>query len=190
MKWYQTLATWIIAIVLSFGAGFLTCWLVKNCAKETITIDLTEAQKQQIIQDARIGWITLDSAKALIITESKIKWITNYRDSIVIKDSLNIRDSVIYIPVYVADDTTVIFNEETKKYKVSLAVKLKQRFFPLQEKFASELKLMQLNVEIPKEPVPVSFWQNRFIIYAGFGINYYDKKIVPGIQLGAGIRIF
>ena len=193
MKWYQTLATWIVAIVLSFGAGFLTCWLVKNCSKDIIEVDLTESQKQQIIQDARLGWITLDSAKALIVSESKIKWIPTpkYYDSLRIKDSLNIKDSINYIPVYVARDTTIHFNEVTDDYEVSLAVRLKQRFFPLQERFASDLKLMSLSVEVPQQmPVTDSFWKNRFVFYAGLGINYNDNTFTQGIQLGFGIRIY
>ena len=191
MKWYQTLATWIVAIVLSFGAGFLTCWLVKNCSKDIIEVDLTESEKQQIIQDARLGWITLDSAKALIVTESQVRWITNYKDSLVIRDSLNIRDSIKYIPVYTAADTTIHFNDTTETAIVGLAINLKQRFFPLQKRFASDLKLMSLSVEVPApQPVTDSFWKNRFVFYAGLGINYNDNVLTPGIQLGFGIRIY
>jgi len=194
IKWLKSIATYAIVIVLSFGVGFGICWLVKNCAKDIIEIDLTESQKQQIVQDARLGRITLDSAKALIVSESKIKWITDYKDSLVIKDSLNIRDSIIYIPVYTARDTTIEFNDTSEVAIVSLAIKLKQRFFPLQERFASELKLMSLTVEIPEAKEPggwfSNFFEHRFIIYVGGGLNYYDKQVQLGIQLGAGIRIY
>ena len=196
MKWYQTLAVWIIAVVLSFGVGFLACWFVKNCAKDIIEIYLTGSEKQQIIQDARLGWITLDSAKALIISESKIEWIP--RDSIVFdyRDSIiyDIRDSIVYIPVYVARDTIINFYDTSKTAIVSLAIRLKQRFFPLQERFASDLKLMSLTVELPEQKVVTGGWfsnffEHRFIIYGGVGINYGNGKFDTGFQIGAGIRI-
>jgi len=65
-------------------------------------------------------------------------------------------------------------------------MKLKQRFFPLQEKFASDL--------IPEPPIKTrgwfsNFFEHRFIIYIGGGLNYFNRQVQPGIQIGAGIRI-
>ena len=197
MKWYQTLLVWIIAIILSFGVGFGTCWLVKQCAKDIIEVDLTESQRQQIVQKARLGYITLDSAKTLIVSESRINWIPVpvLYDSLVIRDSLNIIDSVVYIPVYTARDTVIEFRDTSETAIVSLAIMMKQRFFPLQERFASELRLMSLTIEVPEEPEIISggwfdnFFEHRFIIYGGVGVNYGNGKFAPGFQLGAGIRI-
>ena len=193
IKWLKSIATYAIVIVLSFGVGFGICWFVKNCAKEIIEIDLTESQKHQIIQDAQLGMITLDSAKSLIVSESKIRWIPIPRDSVVLRDSVVYRDSVKLIPVYTAKDTVIEFNDTSEVAIVSLAIMLKQRFFPLQERFASEIKLMKLKVELPKEP-EISGWfsnffEHRFIIYGGVGINYGNGKFEPGFQLGTGIRI-
>jgi len=173
-----------------FGLGFGVAWLTMPKPK-IITINLTESEKKQIVQEALIGYITLDSAKALITSESKIEWI--YKDSLVIKDSLDIRDSVVYIPVYTARDTTVEFSDTSEVAVVNLAIRLKQRFFPLQERFASELQLMNLRVELPETKETGgwfdNFFEHRFIIYIGGGLNYYDKQVQPGIQIGAGVRI-
>ena len=196
MTFWQKIASYAVAIILSFGIGFGTCWLVKQCAKDVIEIDLTESERKQIIQEALIGYITLDSAKALIISESKIDWIPrdsivyDYRDSIV----YDIRDSIIYIPVYTARDTTIEFKDTSEVATVSLAIMLRQRFFPLQERFASEMRLMSLKVEIPEAKEPSigwfdNFFEHRFIIYGGVGVNYGKGKFEPGFQLGAGIRI-
>lgn len=183
----QSIATHLVVALIAYFLG----WATKP-APEITTIDLTATQKQQIVQNARIGYITLDSAKAMIKSESRIKWITETRlttrDSLVIRDSVNIIDSVIYIPVYEAPDTLIAFNEITDKAEISLTLKLKQRFFPLQERFASELQLMSLNVDIPK-PEP-SFWTNRVIVYAGLGVNYNMKDFSSGFQLGIGIRVW
>jgi len=78
---------------------FWVGWFAKPPPK-AVTIDLTAAQRQQIIQDARIGFIRLDSAKAMIEMESRIRWLINYKDSVVIRDSVNVRDSVVFIPVH------------------------------------------------------------------------------------------
>jgi hypothetical protein len=173
-----------------FAAG----WFLRP-APETVTIKLTESETQQVIQRARLGYITLDSAKALIISESKIKWIPrdsivyDYRDSII----THIRDSIIYVPFYAADDTIINFYDTTEIATVSLSMKLKQRFFPLQERFASGLTLMSLTVTIPEAKESSSwfgdFFKNRFIIYMGVGVNYSGTTFDPGFQVGAGIRI-
>ena len=34
-----------------------------------------------------------------------------------------------------------------------------------------------------------SFWNDRFIIYGGVGINYSGTNLTPGIQAGVGFRI-
>lgn len=185
----QSIATHLLFGVVMFWVG----WFAKP-PPETTTIDLTESQRQQIIQDARIGWITLDSAKAMINMKSRIRWIINYRDSVVIRDSINIKDSVVFIPVYEANDTTIYFNRTTPKAKVSLAMKLKQRFFPLQEKFASDLQLMSLTIDMPEPEIKTGNWftnffEHRFIIYIGGGLNYFNRQVQPGIQIGAGIRL-
>lgn len=183
----------VITHLLMFGLGFGVAKLTTP-KPESIVINLNDFQKQQIIQTARIGWITLDSAKTMIEAKSRIKWITNYKDSLIIRDSINVRDSIVFIPVYEASDTIINFNEEKGKYKVSLAIKLKQRFFPLQEKFASDLQLMSLTIDAPKPEIKIrnwfsNFFEHRFIIYIGGGLNYFNRQIQPGIQIGAGIRI-
>ena len=190
--WLKLIATFIVFGAIMFLVGRFT-----TPASETVTINLTESEKQQIVQDARIDWITLDSAKALIVSESKIEWIPKIKwipkDSLVLRDSLNIIDSVGYIPVYTANDTTIEFNDTTEVAIVSLAIMLRQRFFPLQERFASELKLMSLKVELPKQKESSgwfgNFFEHRFIIYGGVGVNYGNGKFEPGFQLGTGIRI-
>ena len=187
--WWQTLLTWIIAIVLSFGAGFLTAWLVKKQRPQTI--DLTEQQRQQVIQDARLGWITLDSAKAMIETQSKIHWVTRYKDSLIVKDSINIRDSVIYIPVYIARDTSVNFYYDTLGSIIDFDIGLRQRFYPLQEKFASDLWMKRFNLSVPEpETCSDGVFKNRFIVYIGYGVSGDAKSIGTGFQIGAGVRIW
>ncbi len=164
--WLRSIATHLIVGAALFFVGRFT-----TPAPETVTINLKESEKQQIVQDARLGWITLDSAKALVISESKIKWIPTpkYYDSLRVKDSLNIIDSVVYIPVYTAADTTIQFDDTTETATVSLAIRLKQRFFPLQERFASELKLMSLTVKVPEVKKRES---GKYMIGLGMGARF------------------
>lgn len=35
-----------------------------------------------------------------------------------------------------------------------------------------------------------SFWNDRFIVYGGVGVNYSGTNINPGVQLGIGVRIY
>ncbi len=186
--WLKLIATFIVFGAIMFLIGRFT-----TPASETVTINLTESEKQQIVQDAHLGMITLDSAKSLIVNESKIGWILNIKDSVEIRDSLNIINSVRYIPVYTARDTTIEFNDTTEVAVVSLAIMLRQRFFPLQERFASELQLMSLTVKLPEVKESGgwfgNFFEHRFIIYGGVGVNYGNGKFEPGFQLGTGIRI-
>lgn len=173
MTFWQKIATYIIAIFLSFGAGFLTAWLVKSCHKTTVPV-ISSQEREQIIQDARKGYITLDSAKALITSESKIKWTTIPRDSIrSIKDSINIIDSVIYIPVYEANDS-IITLLDSLGYIVKVG--LKQRFFPSQERFASSLWLSQFSA--PKIKPKFSFrTYKKFRIGAGIGTRLKESFV-------------
>ena len=177
IKWLKSIATYVIAIVLSFGVGFGTSWLVKDCAKEIIEVTLTESQKQQIIQDARLGWITLDSAKTLVVDESKIKWIPtpDYYDSLRITDSLNIIDSVVYIAVYESGDTNIVlFNGDTSNIHIELEIGLNQRFFPAQERFGSSLWLNRLNVSLLRE-VPVERTYGPYMIGIGLGARFEES---------------
>jgi len=173
-----------------FGLGFGIAKLTTPKPEPT-TINLTETQKQQIVQEARLGYISLDSAKSMI--KSEIKWIPKikwkFKDSLIVRDSLNVIDSIVYIPVYEAKDTVIQFDEITDKAEVSLAIKLKQRFYPMQEKFASDVNLLNLKVNLPK-PKQGSFWEHRFILYAGLGLNYNNNQVNSGIQFGIGIRLY
>ena len=126
MTFWQKIASYAIAIVVSLGVGFGTAWLVKSCHKTII--EVVGVDSLRIIQEARMGYITLDSAKTLIVSESKIKWIL--KDSLIIRDSLSITDSIVYTPIYEANDS-IITLLDSLGYIVKVG--LKQRFLPIQE---------------------------------------------------------
>lgn len=153
--------------------------------RETIAIDLTEQQAQIVWQNARLGWISLEEAKKLIKNESKIFY--NYRDSLIVRDSLNIKDSLILTPVYETNDTLLTFTGEDKENNLSGSFSLvfKNKFYPEFRKFAPEFKPVKLEVKVPKnvhnlwDRIHLSLqtgagygWLNKqFDIYTGLGVS-------------------
>ena len=174
MTFWQKIASYAIAIVVSLGVGFGTAWLVKSCHKTII--EVVGVDSLRITQQARIGYITLDSAKALIVSESKIKWIL--RDSVIIRDSLSITDSIVYIPIYEANDS-IITLLDSLGYIVKVG--LKQRFLPIQERFASDVWLSQL--EVPSlEESPAERIYERIRVGLGVGTRFDEHCLYAGIS--------
>lgn len=185
----------IVAVVV--GA---TMFFVGRCSKECPepeVIDLTPQQRLQIIQEARLGYIPLDSAMAMIESESKIKWIP--KDSIVIKDSLNIIDSIVYIPVYEAPDTFItLYDKDTLNAHLLVEAGLKQRFLPTQQRFASSLWLSRLNISLPPEKEPEKAFYESVTIGLGIGtrikehyfLGNFDYKIVNTKHFEIPVGVF
>src|SRR3990167_6936228 len=91
-------------VILAVTLGYLFYQWTHKPEIVVQRITLTNFEKQRLIADARKGWISPDSAKAL--TNGKIKPLVliNWKDSLRIIDSTVTKDSTIYhyaeYPVY------------------------------------------------------------------------------------------
>jgi len=150
-------------------------------------VSLTNFEKQQLIQHARLGWISKDSLNLLLkniagVPAKKINWIDsikwNYKDSTI----THLKDSTVKIqyPVYEADSSFEILKEDSiQNVSVNVKASLKQRFLPLQEAFASEFNIDSLIIKWHEKKY--SFWKH---IKYGPGISVdIDGKIKPTISV-------
>lgn len=156
--------------------------------RETITIDLTEQQALTVWQNARLGWISLEEARKLIKSESKTLY--RYRDSLIvsIRDSLNIKDSLIFTPVYETNDTLLVFTGEDKENNLSGSFSLvfKNKFYPEFRKFAPEFKPVKLEVKVPDNVH--NLWDRIHIsLQAGAGYGWLHKQF--DIYTGLGVSL-
>jgi len=172
--------------------GLFTYFII--CKKSTIlqTIKINDFDSLTVVQDARLGYITEDSLKILLGKTYTYKTKINWKDSVLIRDSLIIHNSTIYdtiitnVPIYEADSSYSIHN--TKKYKSGDSIKidlyqtLYQRFFPKQEMFASQVNTDSLNINFFKKE------ESRFgiMLYGGYGTTITDERIRFGWQAGIG----
>ncbi len=171
---------------------------------ETI-IDLTDSEKKQIEQDATLNWMPLDSAWALVdwaLAEGAIRWEVKDSTHWSFKDSTrwNVKDSIpiYYVPVYVAEDTIVTFDEtdSLQRIRVQLSLAIKPRFFPTYNKFLTETQLRELTITQPERVE--SWWAHRWVVYAGYGFSYSQRTYADqnswcwsnGFQLGIGVRLY
>ena len=137
-------------VILAVTLGYLVYEWTHKPEIVTQTVALTNFEKQKIIQQARLGWIPADSVRVLLNriklnSAIKINWI----DSLIIKDSVNVKDSIVYTyvsyPVYEADSTfTAEKTDSVQNSSAKVVMTLKQRFLPLQEMFASEFQIDSL----------------------------------------------
>jgi hypothetical protein len=155
-------------------------------ARETIAIDLTEQQAQTVWQNARLGWISLEEARKLIKDQSVITY--QYRDSLIVRDSLNVRDSLILTPVYETKDTLLVFNGEDKENNLSGSFSLifKNKFYPEFRKFAPEFKPVRLEVKRPKNTH--TLWDRIHIsLQTGAGYGWLHKQL--DVYTGLGVSL-
>ena len=197
----------IIGGVAALGFAYYAGVQVNKDIEPIVTIiDLTDSERKQITQDARLNWMPLDSAYALVdwalAQEGGIKWEIKDSTHWTFKDSINwlwnIKDSTVitYIPFYEAEDTIVNFDETVDEVRVELSLLIKPRFFPLYNRFLTETQLQELTVTQPAKID--SWWKHRWVLYAGYGISYAQKTCYGeqswcwsnGFQLGLGIRLY
>ena len=149
-------------------------------------IALTNFEKQKLIQDARKGWISPDSAKALTNGKIKPASLINWIDSVkwIPKDTtiFNYKDSVIAsYPVYEADSTfTAEKTDSAQNASAKVVMTLRQRFLPLQEMFASEFQIDSLLINVWHIENKSFFDHIKF----GPGISIdVDGKIKPTVSI-------
>jgi len=163
----------IILALISLGAAFYMGTQTYTEVKlvETI-INLTESEKKQVEQEARLHWIPLDSAWALakILTRWEVKdsidW--TFKDSLVVRDSV----AITYIPYFEAEDTIITFDEtdSLKQIRVQLSLAVKPRYFPTYRKFLTDVQMLKLSITQPEQVD--SWWKHRWVVYFGYGIGY------------------
>ena len=193
-----------IAFILAlFGAAYYMGTRSTEIEYKITTVDLTETDTLNIIQDARLNWIPLDSAWTLAEINSidKINWTedTNWT----FKDSLRIRDSVrvVYIPFFEAKDTIVHFDEIVDDIRVLASVMVKPRFFPYRSRFITDIQLQHIELTQPVQAD--SWWKHRWVVYAGWGFTYSFNNLnitdpdyfshqgwFTGFQFGIGFRLY
>ena len=204
----------ILMTVLVGAAFYVGTQFYKEIEYKTTTINLTDSEKKQVTQDARLDWMPLDSAYALVDWalaqgETRINWIDsidwNFKDSTRIKDST----AITYVPYFEAEDTIVTFDEtdSLQQIRVQLSLAIKPRFFPTFNKFLTETQLRELTLTQPEQVD--SWWKHRWVVYVGYGIGYsfqagqrdhYDNGYQTlshdhegwyhGFQAGIGFRVW
>ena len=190
----------ILMTVITGAAYYMGSQVNKEIEYIETVIDLTNSEKKQIEQDARLNWIPLDSAWNLaeILTRWEVVDSThwNFRDS----TRWNIKDStaITYIPYFEAKDTIVTFDEtdSLQRIRVQLSLAIKPRFFPLYNKFLTETQLRELIITQPERVD--SWWKHRWVLYAGYGIGYSQVNSygetrgcwITGFQAGIGFRLY
>jgi len=195
----------IIAFVLAVvgGGAYYAGIQSTKIQYVTTTVNLTETERLEVMQEARLNWIPLSEAWDLAEINSidKINWTDSTRWSF--KDSIEVRDSinVVYIPFYEAKDTVVSFDETVDDIRVELSLLVKPRFFPTFNRFITDVQMRHLNVTAPESAE--SFWLHRWVIYAGWGLTYSSDNLnitapdyfshqgwFTGFQFGIGIRLY
>lgn len=190
----------ILMTVITGAAYYMGSQVNKEIEYIETIIDLTNSEKKQIEQDARLNWIPLDSAWNLAETFTRWEVVDsthwNFKDSI----RWNIKDStaITYIPYFEAEDTIVTFDEtdSLQRIRVQLSLAIKPRFFPLYNKFLTETQLRELIITQPERVD--SWWKHRWVVYAGYGFSYAQRTYnggnswcwSNGFQLGIGIRLY
>ena len=210
----------IFMTVLVGGAYYVGTQTNKETEYIETVIDLTDSEILQVEQDARLNWMPLDSAYALVDWALQqgggVKWEIKDSTHWIFKDSINylwnIKDStaITYLPYYEAEDTIVNFDEmdSLKQIRVQLSLAIKPRFFPMYNKFLTDTQLRELTITQPERVD--SWWKHRWVIYAGYGIGYsyqagqhehYDngnyrtsshthEGWYHGFQAGIGFRLY
>ena len=172
-------------VILAVTLGYLFYQWTHKPEIVVQRITLTNFEKQRLIADARKGWISPDSAKAL--TNGKIKPLVliNWKDSLRIIDSTVTKDSTIYhyaeYPVYEADSTfTAEKTDSAQNASAKVVMTLRQRFLPLQEMFASEFQIDSLLINVWHIENKSFFDHIKF----GPGISIdVDGKIKPTVSI-------
>lgn len=171
----------ILFLSVVIGASYYLGTRTTEMEYIEIIVDLTDSEKLQVRQEARLNWIHLDSAWALVgefaVKDStdKIRWVDSthwsFKDSLV----LNIKDStnIVYIPFYEGRDTTIKFDETVEDTRVQLSLAVKPRFFPTFERFVTDVQMKSLTLTKPKEVE--SWWKHRWTIGIGYGIGFYKR---------------
>ena len=90
----------------------------------------------------------------------------------------------------------------TEAYGMTLRIKNYESALNIEEeinnKFKEQISLKDSTIGIKNSSIKFwenkyketqSFWFDRFIFYAGIGINYNGTNVEPGIQFGIGIRL-
>lgn len=200
----------ILILVLTLcGAAFYVGTQVNERVeyKETI-INLRDSEKKQVEQDARLGYITQDSA--LTLGWNLVDWTLSHQDSTElvkikwdVRDSVDIRvrDSVVvnYVPFFEAEDTIVTFDEldSLQHIRVQLSLAIKPKYFPTYRKFLTQVQMQELKLTQPEQVE--SWWAHRWVVYLGAGVTYsygnlenkaHEGWSFPTIQLGIGIRLY
>jgi hypothetical protein len=183
----------INVIILIAITAVLTFFITKSCneCKEVETsFIITDEQRQNIIQEAREGWISSDSLDKLLAdnpVKAEIKYIPVPYDSVVLRDSVNIRDSIVYEPVIEAvAEETADFEYYEENYSAKISVAVKPRYFPKRKVFSTDIGIKSLQVTLKEEE---SFLNNilSFGIYGGYGYDIAKKEY--GFQIGAGFQL-
>lgn len=206
----KTILIIILMTVLLGAAFYMGTRTYKEVEYIETVIDLTDSEKKQIEQEARLHWIPLDSAWSL--AETLTRWEVKDSTRWSFKDSLRIKDStaITYVPFFEAEDSIVTFDEtdSLKQIRVQLSLAIKPRYFPTYRKFLTEVQLRKLTITQPEQVD--SWWKHRWVVYAGYGIGYsfqagqrtyyneYGQQTAShnhegwyhGFQLGVGVRLY
>ena len=157
----------ILAIVIGMGIGY---YIIPKPEK-IISISVAPVDSSQIITDARLDYMPIDSAHYLIqkaiikSTKKKVKWITLIKDSIVIKDSVEI----VQIPYFYCDTTFHFHRITSAGIDVKSSVEVGASFFPYTMQYILDGKMRSLDITIPRKVKPDISWLGWKDIAVGTG---------------------
>jgi len=156
-------------------AAFITGYLLHKPANQIITsVEYRDVDTTRIVQTARHGYIKYDR-KALIKEFGSIYKDTNivYIDSLKIKDSLNIIDSISVD--FMEADTTFSFSKEDSAMKLDMKFLLNQKayWYPLYI-FDNKITLKEFNFKMKQPEFIKPKWYMNKEAWAlfGFGLGF------------------
>lgn len=189
----MTFTTKIIILgvtILSFCAGgYFLCKEVYQMGyearkSEERPYEISEFEKTQIIQQARLNWYPKSVIDSLL--KLPTKWITKIdrRDSLIIRDSINVKDSIVFYPVYQVDTSITSSGKDLAGNEVILTSYINQQFFPQQETFGLEFQIKSIKFNlVPVENNLQSEYQSySFGIFGGVK-NKFNQDVYGFIGL-------
>jgi len=170
--------TWMLAL-LTIGASFLAGWFANGHFNKPVPqvpdiINLAKSETKQIIQDARKGYVPIDSVDKYITSKARVHWA--FKDSTIWHDSTMWTEKSDSIkqnnmtPFYESPDTVIQFaTKDSIGNSAEIDVSLRQRFFPEYEAFEALMKVQSAKISLYRPPKVPTQWYNHLTFSVGFG---------------------
>lgn len=186
----QTILYLSVLVLLLVGGYFFYKYAYNKGYKERRSqeqeVVIKDFDTASVIQKARLNWLPKSKVDSLLKGKSitKVRWVDEWR----IRDSINIKDSLITYPVYESDTSFVLQVIDEFAGEVSVGLTLTQKFLLYQEMFASNMIIDFVKIDKGKGPdKEVEYLPYRFSVIGGVK-NRFDKDVL--LYVGAEYNIF